>query len=61
MIEILADEDVPAAFFGDFVGVETVGVGVEFGEEIAAGALKRNVNVPVSGASVALRSVYATV
>jgi len=61
MIEILADDEVPAALVADFVGVATVGVGVALGEEIAAGALKRNVNVPVSGASVALRSVYATV
>jgi len=43
-----------------FVGEVITGVGAVLGAVIDAGALKRKVNEPVSGASVALNNVYAT-
>ena len=52
---ILAEER-PVDFFG-IAGELTVGIGPALGEVMLAGALKRNVYEPVTGASVALKSV----
>lgn len=61
---IFADDEVPAGLAGGDVAATVVGVlevGVAEGDEMVAGALYKNVNVPVTGASVALSKVYVTV
>ena len=57
----VAEEDVPAGFTGLLLDEDAGCVGVALGEESVDGALKRNVKLPVSGASVALSNEYETV